>query len=231
MDPDEKGAASARGETSSVTRARGGRAAKRDAILRGALRVFAAEGYFRSSIDAIAAEAQVSTRTIYNHFLDKADLFRTLISDSATTVAAAEISLIDAYLHDGADPEAELTSFARAWLTSEPAHADHRALVRQITAEPGPIPGEAIAAWREAGPLRVQLALAEKFSAWSDAGVLRQVDAVQSAVHFGQLIAAARPGPASGAATRDETDRWIVAGVRAFLHGYARERARELDEV
>jgi len=34
------------------------------------------DGYTRASIDAISAEAGVSTRTIYNHFTDKAMLSR-----------------------------------------------------------------------------------------------------------------------------------------------------------
>ena len=41
---------------------------KREAILRGALTVFARDGYTRASIDAIAKEGEVSTRTLYNHF-------------------------------------------------------------------------------------------------------------------------------------------------------------------
>lgn len=204
-------------------RARGGRSAKREAILQGARGVFAREGYFRSSIDSISREANVSTRTIYNHFLDKADLFRAVISTSARTTADSEVALIDEHLHDGHDPAAELTAFARAWLSPEPANSEYRALVSQIATEADHIPAEAIAAWREAGPLRVRLALVDKFSAWSTHGVLQQRDPVQAAVHFTQLIAAAQPGPISGATSRDEAETWIVAGVRAFLQGYSRE--------
>lgn len=200
-----------------------GRAGKRAAILAGALRVFARDGYTRASIDAIAGEAAVSTRTIYNHFADKADLFRTVIGDSARKVAEAEVALIDTYLRDGADPEAELTAFAHAWLTPEQVHADHFALIRQITAETGHVPDAAIQAWREAGPLRVRYALADRLSAWSAGGTLAVDDAVHAAVHLAQLISAAIPGPTSGAATPGEADAWIASGVRAFLRGYGRE--------
>ena len=48
------------------------RSDKRRAIIDGALAVFARDGYTRASIDAISAEAGVSTRTVYNHFTDKA---------------------------------------------------------------------------------------------------------------------------------------------------------------
>lgn len=60
----------------------------------GALTVFARDGYMRASVDAIAAEAGVSTRTIYNHFQDKAQLFQTVIQESATRVAEAQIAII-----------------------------------------------------------------------------------------------------------------------------------------
>lgn len=204
-------------------RAKGGRSAKREAILRGARSVFAHEGYYRSSIDSISREANVSTRTIYNHFLDKADLFRAVISASADAAADAEVGLIDEYLRDGQDPTDELVAFARAWLSPDSADSEHRALVSQIVAEADHIPADATTAWYEAGPLRVRQVLAEKFSAWSKTGALRELDPVQAAVHFTQLIAVAEPGPTSGATTRDESEAWIVSGVRVFLRGYGRD--------
>ena len=46
-------------------------------------------GYTRASIDAIAAAAEVSTRTIYKHFANKEELFATVLEASATEVADA----------------------------------------------------------------------------------------------------------------------------------------------
>ena len=48
---------------------------KRDAIGRAALTLFASDGYERTSVDAIAAEAGVSKRTVYSHYGDKESLF------------------------------------------------------------------------------------------------------------------------------------------------------------
>lgn len=203
-------------------RPRGGRAAKRTAILNGAVRVFAAEGFSRASIDSIARDAGVSTRTIYNHFVDKDDLFRTVVGDSAEALADAEVALIDQHLGEGADPQAELTAFARAWLSPDQAQSDHIALVRQLAAEADRIPPEVVTVWRESGPLRVRRALAARFAEWGERGTLEFDDVQHAAVHFVQLIAAANPGPDSGASDRSETDGWIAAGVRAFLRGYGR---------
>lgn len=49
-------------------------------ILEAAAVVFLREGFERASVDVIAAEANVSKRTIYNHFADKRALFLDVIS-------------------------------------------------------------------------------------------------------------------------------------------------------
>ena len=72
----------------------------------------------------------MSTRTIYNHFQCKAHLFQTVIQESATQVAEAQIALIDRYLSKITDLEADLVEFGRAWVTPTPDYADHFALVR-----------------------------------------------------------------------------------------------------
>src|ERR671918_2156773 len=95
------------GDPSSPVRL-GGRPAKRRAILDGALAVFARDGYTRASIDAISATAGVSTRTIYNHFKDKAQLFQTVVEESTTGVADFQIAVIDRHLGQVTDLESDL---------------------------------------------------------------------------------------------------------------------------
>ena len=132
---------------------------KRQAILRGALSVFARDGYSRASIDSIAKEAEVSTRTLYNHFADKADLFRNVIQTSANVAALDQLAIIERHFHKITDLEQDLIAFGRA-MCAEHGHAEHFALVRQINAELNHIPAEAIEAWQETGPRRVRQALA-----------------------------------------------------------------------
>jgi AcrR family transcriptional regulator len=201
-------------------RPRGGLADKRRAILAGALRVFARDGYTRASIDAISADAGVSTRTIYNHFVDKAHLFQTVIQESATHVAAAQIAIMDRYLSKVTDVEADLIEFAQALAAPMNDFGDHFALVRQISAEAGHIPLRAIRAWQEAGPVRVRRELAGRMQQLADRGLLRIADPDQAAVHFMLLISGAdtlRPGRHRRRAGRSDP---VVAGVRAFLFGY-----------
>src|ERR1700722_10134894 len=55
---------------------------KHDAIGAAALTLFARDGYERTSVDAIAAEAGVSKRTVYSHYGDKENLFLLVIADT-----------------------------------------------------------------------------------------------------------------------------------------------------
>lgn len=200
---------------------RGGLADKRRAILAGALTVFARDGYSRASIDAIAAEAAVSTRTIYNHFGDKAELFHVLITESATRVADAQIAIIDRYLHKVTDLEADLVEFAQVWATPVPDHADHFALIRHINADAGHIPQDAIDAWLQAGPLRVRRALARRMNQLAGQGLLRVDDPEWAAIHFVRLVTGGNRVLRSSPLTQQEITEMVTTGVHAFLHGYA----------
>ncbi|MEV6417015.1 TetR/AcrR family transcriptional regulator [Kribbella sp. NPDC051718] len=180
---------------------------KRQAVLKGALTVFARDGYARASIDVIAAEAQVSTRTIYNHFQDKAGLFRAVIQDSAERVAAAHLQIIDRYLRRITDLEADLVEFGIAWRTPMPDYAEHSALARQLSAEAGHLPDDAIDVWQQT--LTVRRALAGRFNTLADDGLLDFEDPMQAALHFCLLIS-----DSSG-----EVRETVASGVHTFLHG------------
>ena len=52
---------------------------KRDAIVVAALKSFLQSGYSQASVDAMAAAAGVSVKTIYSHFENKKELFRAVI--------------------------------------------------------------------------------------------------------------------------------------------------------
>lgn len=208
-----------------VQRARGGRPSagspdKQRAVLAGALAVFARDGFARASMDAIAAQANVSTRTIYNHFTDKEHLFHALIETSATAVADAQIAIIDRYLRKITDLRADLIEFGIAWAAPDPAHADHFALVRHINADIAHIPAEAVDAWQKAGPLRVRRELARHLQPLADRGLLHLADADRAALHLTLLVSVDNPSLPSRRRTRRQTLEMVTAGVDAFLHGY-----------
>lgn len=194
-------------------RPRGGTSDKRQAILTGAGAVFARDGYTRSGIDAIAKEAGVSTRTIYNHFTDKATLFQAVIQESAARVAARHTAVIDLHLRKVTDLEADLVEFALAMVDIKAEDADHFTLVRQIQAETEHIPRPAIEAWLENGPNRVCKALAARLVALPG---LRLDDPELAAQHLMALIA---QDPIRSAASPVPREVWAKSAVHTFLHG------------
>jgi AcrR family transcriptional regulator len=206
-----------------TSKARRGYPEKRRAITDGARAVFGREGYTRASIDAIAAEAGVSTRTIYNHFADKSDLFLTVIEESATHVAEIQIGIIERHLAEITDLEADLIAFGCVWATPVAEFADHFALVRQINAEVGHIPAATLESWQDAGPRRVRAALARRFQELADEGYLHFDNADDAVAHFVELAAReASRRSFQGAVPLDEAEivRLATSGVKAFLYGY-----------
>lgn len=59
------------------------RPSKRATIVRTATELFLANGFDRTSMDAVAERAEVSKTTVYAHFHDKFELFQTIIKEAA----------------------------------------------------------------------------------------------------------------------------------------------------
>jgi AcrR family transcriptional regulator len=203
---------------------------KQMAIASASCTLFGREGYARASVDALAAEAGVSTRTLYNHFPGgKAQLFQTVVTWTSSDVRDAQLALLRAMLDPGRPPrpddlERDLVALARAFVGLMGDYRNHFALVRHIHAEADHVPPEVLAAWHEAGPEPVGRALAEAMTHLADAGLLDlHGDAALAAAHFTALTSHAivqsthygvLPLPPA------ETDRLVRGGVAAFLRAY-----------
>jgi len=193
---------------------------KQRALLDGALRVFARDGYTRASIDGLAAEAGVSSRTIYNHYGGKAGLFRAVILDSSDQVAERQIALADVLLGRVVDLEADLVEFGLRWATPDPDTQSHFALVRQIRADSDHIDPDTVVAWQQRGPLRVRQALATHIGRLSDDGLLAAGDPSMAALHLVQLTA----GSVAAGILDVDREEVVRAGVRVFLRAYGATR-------
>ncbi|UNN03395.1 TetR/AcrR family transcriptional regulator [Rhodococcus opacus] len=78
------------------------------------------------SCSTARTEADVSTRTIYNHFEGKEQLFFAVIEDSATRVADSQTDMIDRHLGEVNDLESYLVALGREWVTiPTQVFADH----------------------------------------------------------------------------------------------------------
>ncbi|MCX5446958.1 TetR/AcrR family transcriptional regulator [Streptomyces libani] len=206
---------------------RQGMTEKRAAIVRGARKVFGRDGYTRTSIDSIAKEAVVSTRTIYNHFPDgKAQLFRAVVVEGSETVVEARLDAIDRRLHKvtAADLEQDLVEFVRAWVAPLHRFSDHFAVVRQMRVESAHVPEEFLTAWRRSGPQRAAEAVAERFERLAADGLLTADDPARAARHLLLLTVAEIDDRSFHGALplSEEAEGAIIeSGVRAFLRGYA----------
>ncbi|MCZ0210939.1 TetR/AcrR family transcriptional regulator [Streptomyces sp. UMAF16] len=203
---------------------------KRQDIASAACAVFGREGYARASVDALAAAAGVSTRTLYNHFPGgKAQLFQAVVTWTSGEVRDAQLARLRAVLDPERPPrpedlERDLVSLARGFIRLMAEYATHFALVRHIHAEADHVPPEVRTAWQEAGSAPVGRALTEAMTRLADAGLLDpHGDAALAAHHFMALIShtiiqithyGVLPLPAP------EQDRLIRGGVAAFLRAY-----------
>ncbi|WP_425831306.1 TetR/AcrR family transcriptional regulator [Streptomyces fractus] len=206
---------------------RKGTAEKRQALLRGARTVFGREGYARAGIDEIAAEAGVSTRTLYNHFGGKENLFREVLIDSAHNVTAAHVALIDRHLGTVVDVEKDLLGLAREWMGRRGDHEPHMLLVRHIISEGAHLPADVIEEWQRIGPRATAEAVRAALLRLGEQGLLRvdKGNSLEAARHFLLLI----PGsvtvdtffgvvPMSDA----EIDARVSSGLSVFLKLYER---------
>ncbi|MFJ9568715.1 TetR/AcrR family transcriptional regulator [Streptomyces bacillaris] len=198
---------------------------KRQAILSASRKVFGEAGYLGASIDVIATRAGVSTRTIYNHFIGKEELFATVLLDSTEQVASAHETMTLRHLGGiatAADLETGLTRLAKDWVRPRPEFTDHFAIVGRINTDGNDFPWHLHDAWRQAGPLRVQRTLASCMSDLAGRGLLRVPDVDFAAQHFVVLVTNTwgRSPAGADAMTEAELDAMATAGAHAFLYGY-----------
>src|SRR5579864_7033866 len=164
-------------EEAAEPRRRAGRLASSSAIRDASATLFLEKGYQGTSMDDIAAAAQVSKQTIYTHFANKEELFADLVLGNADRVEG-----FIAGLSVGPDVEQGLARIARDYVrfVSRP---DVLRLRRLVIAEAGRFPALA-RAYYERVPQRVVAAFARLFGELSQEGRLHVVNANTAAQHF-----------------------------------------------
>jgi len=99
---------------------------RREQILEAARSAFLANGYAYTSIDAVAQAARVSKQTIYQHFRDKADIFRhVVVRDMELFQYLPDLTA------DARPPEAVLLDVAH-WLYEHHATPEHVAMFSML---------------------------------------------------------------------------------------------------
>lgn len=200
---------------------REGSTPKRAAILSAARELFLADGFDRSSVDAVAARAEVSKRTVYDYFGDKRTLLRAVVDDVGQSMITTIRGTLDDTLGDRTD-EAELedalVTFSMRIATDMLGSAEYATLQRLVRAESGHLPHHGYNAMADAP----DEAVAERFAALAEAGLLDVPDARLAADQFIALtfgVALDRLGSAN-AAEDARVRPLVVEGVRTFLRAY-----------
>lgn len=195
---------------------------KRDAIAAAARATFLAKGYAGTSMDEIAALAEVSKRTIYNHFADKDQLFTEIVTadiadaDRGTQAMLAALSSTD-------DIERDLREFARRHIAE--VTAPHLVRMRRmIIGEADRFP-ELARHWYLKAPHQAHLTFAECFTKLAERGLLHVDDPLLAAQNFNWLVLSIPLNRAmfnadDGVSAQD-LERYADEAVRVFLAGYA----------
>ena len=173
-----------RGAAFRVGRPRRGTEIERDDhLIAAATRVFLRDGYGAASIDKVAHEAGVSTRTIYERFRNKADLLTSVITrlverDMVTIFATAELDRIETR---------QALLIIGETITGRACAPDAAALFRIVAAEAQRFP--ALAAKMRAGTkARVVNAIANYFRGQVLRGKLALADPDRAAALFMQMV-------------------------------------------
>jgi AcrR family transcriptional regulator len=163
---------------------RGTEAERVDIMITAATRVFLRDGYGAASIDKVAHEAGVSTRTIYERFKNKADLLASVIT---RLVERDMVTLFGAELDRLSIREALLT--IGETVTGRACAPEAAALFRIVASEAQRFP--ALAAKMRAGTkARVNNAVANYFRGQIERGALVLADPDRAASLFMQMVCA-----------------------------------------
>lgn len=189
---------------------------KRRAMLDAAIAEFRACGYESASMDAIAAAADVSKRTLYNHFSSKEALFRSLVEEMGQRVS---LSTRLEYQPD-APLRTQLLRYAQesARLIQD---AETLALFRAVLAEharnPDLVAGAMERYWRD------EYGFSEWVAAACRDGKLRAQSPKRASRHFSSLIKGAAVWPVvfeQRALSARETNAAIEEAIEMFLAYY-----------
>lgn len=188
--------------------------AKRQAIIAAAERAFLGHGYAMASMDAIAADAGASKRTVYNHFPSKRELFQAVVARLYAGLNEAERGGLPA---DDA-PQDVLPRFART-LLAHLRRPEILGLLRLIIAELPRFPELGQVFHNEGkGPA---MALLERYiAAQHKAGRLNVPDAWLAAAQFLGAVKEGVYWPALLGLPVPDDEPVIASAVAGFLKVY-----------
>lgn len=199
------------------------RLGSRDPIREAAARLFLVKGYAATSMDDVAAAAQVSKQTIYTHFANKDELFADLVLGNAGRVDkfAATIGTVMAA---ASDTPSGLRALARAYVRIV-VRPEVLQLRRLVIGEAGRFP-ELARSYFELVIQRTYQLIAALLRDLAERGELYVEDPLTAAYHFAWLTLGRPLDDAMFLGTDEalagiDLDAVADAGVGVFLAAYA----------
>lgn len=189
---------------------------RREAILDAASEEFLTKGYEGASLRRIMAAAGGSSRTLYQHFSDKAGLFRAIVDRLGSRVA--EISIPD--ISNGRSFEEDLQEVGVAYLTAF-LQPEPLAFLRMMVAESVTSPEIALMVWSSTyKPFAARLAQYLRDKSYQEGFKFKDpeltavqfLEAIKSALQLDIIFGGAYP-------KRRELARRVKIAVDIFLNG------------
>jgi TetR/AcrR family transcriptional repressor of mexJK operon len=197
-------------------------ALKRQTILSAGRELFLSNGYQGTSVDQIAASAEVSKQTVYKHFGDKHELLLAIVNEALESTVAPFLGRIAA-LADTTDLEADMTTLAADYLRAvlqEPVVQLRRLVIGEANRVP-----ELAQLYYDNAPARTLAAFADCFARLHDHGLLHAPESAIAAEHFAFLIVGRTIDQALFSGGPQvlggiDVDSYVRAGVQVFLAAY-----------
>jgi len=190
---------------------------KKTAILDAAETLFVTDGYERTTVDAVAARADVSKRTVYNHFSDKEVIFLQVFSRVNEALLNTIRAAVDEELTPGRDLQEALTAFAHRIVDRAFGSADYLTFRQLISQQ------QAVPRLPEAVRDRPLGLLEQRFAELAADGGIRAPRPRLAAQHFTALtISLAQEVLLDNQSNTEppDLDAIIADGVDAFLRAY-----------
>jgi TetR/AcrR family transcriptional repressor of mexJK operon len=189
---------------------------KRRAMLEAARELFVTQGYELASVDAIAAEAGVSKRTVYDHFGDKETVFAAVLEAVGDRLTATVQSALEQDAKATGDLRARLLNFARCIVLDAFPSSDY-VHFRRLSTRRG--------SWRQDRESAISVAMelfVRRVEQWAETGVINTDKPRRAAEHFVALTLQLAFEALERAETEacDEVDEILIDGVDAFVRAY-----------
>lgn len=204
---------------------REGSTEKRTAILAAARDLFVRQGVDRVSMDAVAARAGVSKRTVYDYFGDKRRLFLAILSAASESMLATSRRALDEHLPADARittvPQLEqaFTALAIDLGASIVGSTDYAAAFALVAQQRLQTPTTQDDLATDAASQE----LTERIAHFVDAGLLDTDNPRLAADHFSALtiLLAYERQPVPATVDPEKVRQIMVDGVHAFIRAYA----------